>query len=88
MAKKKKGNEANQETPSEEAGREFGIALKDLETLMQTRGHDGIKELNEVYGGLSGLGQRLKSNLITGKPLARPLAACRHKSPLRRSVRR
>ncbi|CAF0924356.1 unnamed protein product [Adineta ricciae] len=66
MAKKKKDNQENNDTLSEEAGREFGIKLKQLETLMQTRGHDGIKELNEAYGGLSGLGQRLKSNLITG----------------------
>jgi hypothetical protein len=67
MAKKKKADPGNQETPSEEAGREFGVSLKELETLMQTRGHDGVKELNEVHGGLSGLGQRLKTNLITGK---------------------
>lgn len=52
---------------AEEAGREFGISLKELENLMQTRGHDGIRELNETYGGLSGMGQKLKTNLITGK---------------------
>jgi hypothetical protein len=67
MAKKKKTTDENNVNLSEEAGREFGISLKELETLMQTRGHDGVKEINEIHGGLSGLGQKLKTNLITGK---------------------
>ncbi|CAF0795587.1 unnamed protein product [Adineta steineri] len=66
MAKKRKADQANLDALSEEAGREFGISLKDLKTLMQTRGHDGVRELNEIHGGLSGIGQRLKTNLITG----------------------
>ncbi len=67
MAKKKKNTQENNDISVEEAGKQFGISLKNLETLMQTRGHDGIKELNEIHGGLSGLGQKLKTNLITGK---------------------
>jgi Ca2+ transporting ATPase len=67
MAKKKKGTADPNAVSAEEAGREFGISLKELETLMQTRGHEGVKEVNETYGGLSGLGQKLKTNLISGK---------------------
>jgi len=69
MAKKKKSIPDNNALSAEQAGREFGISLKELETLMQTRGHEGVKEVNETYGGLSGLGQKLKTNLITGKNL-------------------
>lgn len=67
MAKKKKSVADPNAISAEEAGREYGISLQELETLMQTRGHDGVKELNETYGGLSGLGQKLKTNLITGR---------------------
>ena len=69
MAKKKKSTAAQDEllAATAAAGREFGISLKELEVLMQTRGQEGIKELNDTYGGLSGLGQKLKTNLITGK---------------------
>ena len=67
MAKKKKSTADPNAVSAIDAGREFGISLKELETLMQTRGHEGIRELNELYGGLSGLGQKLKTNLITGK---------------------
>jgi hypothetical protein len=67
MAKKKKGTNGPNDVSAEEAGREFGISLKELEGLMQTRGQDGIRELNETYDGLSGLGQKLKTNLITGQ---------------------
>ena len=77
MAKKKKGAAAAAADANAlsaiEAGREFGIALKELETLMQTRGQDGVKDLNENYGGLSGLGQKLKTNLITGNHHHPPL---------------
>jgi len=70
MAKKKKSaNSATAETNnlnSEEASREFSISLKELEVLMQTRGQDGMKILNETYGGLTGLGQKLKTNLASG----------------------
>jgi hypothetical protein len=67
MAKKKKSAIDQNIRSAEEAGREFGISLKDLETLMQTRGHEGIEQLKDVYGGLSGLEQKLKTNLINGK---------------------
>ncbi|CAF3451705.1 unnamed protein product [Rotaria sp. Silwood1] len=66
MAKKKKTTTGHNNITAEEAGREFGVSVRELEKLMQTRGHDGVIELNEIYGGLSGLGQKLKTNLITG----------------------
>ncbi len=66
MAKKKGNTAENNDVSAAEAAKQFDISLKDLETLMQTRGHDGIKELNEVHGGLSGLGQKLKTNLVAG----------------------
>jgi len=68
MAKKKKNTQENNDISSEEASRQFGVSLKDLKTLMQTRGIDGIRELNDIHGGLSGLGQKLKTNLIHGLP--------------------
>ena len=67
MAKKKKNTVDDNAVSTQEAAREFGISLKDLTTLMQTRGHEGINDLNEKFAGLSGMGQRLKTNLITGK---------------------
>jgi len=67
MSKKKKTTGHDEDDLAAiSAGREFGISLKELETLMQTRGHEGVRELNEIYGGLSGLGQKLKTNLVTG----------------------
>ena len=67
MAKKKKPSSSPNDLSAEQASHEFGITLKELETLMQTRGHEGIKQIDETYGGLGGLGQKLKTNLITGK---------------------
>ncbi|CAF1068097.1 unnamed protein product [Rotaria sp. Silwood1] len=66
MAKKKKITHGANDISPEEARREFGISYDELEKLMQTRGHEGILKLNESYGGLAGLGQKLKTNLITG----------------------
>ncbi|CAF2551092.1 unnamed protein product [Rotaria sp. Silwood2] len=66
MAKKKKPTHGPNDISPEEARQEFGITYDDLEKLMQTRGHEGILKLNESYGGLSGLGQKLKTNLISG----------------------
>ena len=65
MAKKKKTTQDNN-ISFEQAAQQFGISLKDLERLMQTRGSDGITELNDIHGGLSGMGQKLKTNLING----------------------
>jgi len=45
---------------------EFGVSRQDLECLMQIHNHDGIKELNETFGGLDGLEKKLQTNLITG----------------------
>ncbi|CAF3879115.1 unnamed protein product [Adineta steineri] len=66
MAKKKKATDGHDDQSAAAAAREFGITYKELEVLMQTRGHEGVKEINDTYGGLSGLGQKLKTNLITG----------------------
>ncbi|CAF1073719.1 unnamed protein product [Adineta ricciae] len=66
MAKKRKSNAGQDEISPLAASQEFGISLKELQGLMQTRGHEGVRDLNDNYGGLSGLGQKLKTNLITG----------------------
>lgn len=70
MAKKKKATTDDDARLAEEARREFGISLKELQNLMQTRGREGVEELNSTYGGLTGLGQKLKTNLIAGKSIA------------------
>lgn len=67
MAKKKKSPTEDNNQLIEEARREYGVSLKELQNLMQTRGREAAEELNSTYGGLSGLGQKLKTNLITGK---------------------
>ncbi|CAF1387663.1 unnamed protein product, partial [Rotaria sordida] len=65
MATKKKSTNDHNDS-SEGARHAFGISIQELETLMRTRGHEGVKELNETYGGLNGIGQKLKTNLING----------------------
>ena len=45
---------------------EFDVSRQDLEFLMQTHHHDGLKELHETFGGLPSLEKRLQTNLITG----------------------
>ena len=67
MAKKKKATHVANDISPEQARQEFGISLDGLKSLMQTRGHDGMIQLNETFGGLSGLGEKLKTNLINGK---------------------
>ena len=44
----------------------FDISRQDLELLMQIHNPDGIKELNETFGGLYGIGKKLRTNFITG----------------------
>ncbi|CAF1314828.1 unnamed protein product [Rotaria sordida] len=66
MAEGRKTTNDHNDSSSEDARRGFGISIQELETLMQTRGHEGIKELNETYGGLNGIEQKLKTNLING----------------------
>ncbi|CAF1399532.1 unnamed protein product [Rotaria sordida] len=65
MATKKKSTDDHNDS-SEDARHAFGISIQELETLMRTRGHEGVKELNETYGGLNGIGRKLKTNLING----------------------
>jgi hypothetical protein len=67
MRTKKKSNAGHDDLSGEAAGHEFGISIEELETLMQRRGDESIQELNETYGGLSGLEQKLKTNLINGE---------------------
>ncbi|CAF4247155.1 unnamed protein product, partial [Rotaria sordida] len=50
MATKKKSTDDHSDS-SEDARHAFGISIQELETLMRTRGHEGVKELNETYGG-------------------------------------
>ncbi|CAF4357310.1 unnamed protein product, partial [Rotaria sordida] len=65
MATKKKSTDDNSDS-SEDARHAFGISVQELETLIRTRGHEGAKQLNETYGGLNGIGRKLKTNLING----------------------
>jgi hypothetical protein len=64
MGTKKKSTGGHNDLSAEEAGRKFEISIGELKRLMETR---GVKELNERYGGLSGIEQKLKTNLINGK---------------------
>lgn len=66
MSKKTKSGTDSTALTSIQAERQFGITLKELENLMQTRGSDGVKQLQEVFGGINGLEQKLKTNSITG----------------------
>ncbi|CAF1501898.1 unnamed protein product, partial [Rotaria sordida] len=66
MTKEKKCTTVDNDFSSEDARHRFGISIQELEKLMQTRGHEGIKQLNDIYDGLSGIEQKLKTNLITG----------------------
>ncbi|CAF1428840.1 unnamed protein product [Rotaria sordida] len=63
------GEEFNRRIRSTPHGKDachrFGISIQELEKLMHTRGHEGIKQLNETYDGLSGIEQKLKTNLMT-----------------------
>ncbi|CAF3421639.1 unnamed protein product [Rotaria sp. Silwood2] len=65
MAKKKESSAGRYNVSGEEVAREFDISLPELDELIKTRGPDGIRKLNEMYGGLNGLEQKLKTNLIT-----------------------
>ncbi|CAF4323628.1 unnamed protein product, partial [Rotaria sordida] len=65
MTKEKKFTTVDNDFSSEEARRQFGISIQELEKLMQTRGHEGIKQLNDIYDGFNGIEQKLKTNLIT-----------------------
>ncbi|CAF4333724.1 unnamed protein product, partial [Rotaria sordida] len=65
MTKEKKSTTIDNDFSSEDACHRFGISIQELEKLMQTRGHEGIKQLNDIYDGLSGIEQKLKTNLIT-----------------------
>lgn len=67
MAKQKKSSARYSKVSADAAGCEFRISVRELELLMQTRGHEGIRELNDSFGGLNGLEEKLKTNLITGK---------------------
>ncbi|CAF4356944.1 unnamed protein product, partial [Rotaria sordida] len=65
MTKEKKSTTVDNDFSSEDARHRFGISIQELEKLMQTRGHEGVKQLNDIYDRLSGIEQKLKTNLIT-----------------------
>ena len=71
MPKKEKPTQENNDILPEEADQEFGISLNCIKELMETRGHDGIIMVNASLGGLAGLAEKLKTNLITGINLKR-----------------
>ncbi len=48
---------------------DFGCTLKDLRSLMELRGTDGLQRIQECYGDVQGLCSRLKSSPIEGKSL-------------------
>uniref|UniRef100_A0AAY4BXN4 Calcium-transporting ATPase n=1 Tax=Denticeps clupeoides TaxID=299321 RepID=A0AAY4BXN4_9TELE len=45
---------------------DFGCTLKDLRSLMELRGPEGLQKIQESYGGLHGLCARLKTSPIDG----------------------
>uniref|UniRef100_A0A9J8DEG1 Calcium-transporting ATPase n=1 Tax=Cyprinus carpio carpio TaxID=630221 RepID=A0A9J8DEG1_CYPCA len=45
---------------------EFGCTLKELRSLMELRGTDGLQRIQECYGDVQGLCSRLKSSPIDG----------------------
>lgn len=45
---------------------EFGCSLKELRSLMELRGAEGIHKIQESYGDVNGLCNRLKSSPIDG----------------------
>uniref|UniRef100_A0A8C4QVL3 Calcium-transporting ATPase n=1 Tax=Eptatretus burgeri TaxID=7764 RepID=A0A8C4QVL3_EPTBU len=44
----------------------FGCSTKDLRCLMELRGAEGLQRLNEYYGGINGLCERLKTSPTEG----------------------
>lgn len=46
---------------------DFGCTLKELRSLMELRGTDGIQRIQECYGDVQGLCSRLKSSPVDGK---------------------
>uniref|UniRef100_UPI00358F9F25 plasma membrane calcium-transporting ATPase 2-like isoform X2 n=1 Tax=Myxine glutinosa TaxID=7769 RepID=UPI00358F9F25 len=44
----------------------FGCSTKDLRCLMELRGGEGLQRLNEYYGGIHGLCERLKTSPTEG----------------------
>ncbi|KAG5267389.1 hypothetical protein AALO_G00221190 [Alosa alosa] len=47
-------------------GGDFGVTLKDLRSLMELRGTEGLTKIQENYGDVNGLCTRLKSSPIEG----------------------
>lgn len=45
---------------------DFGCSLKDLRSLMELRGAEGIHKVEESYGDVNGLCSRLKTSPIDG----------------------
>ena len=45
----------------------FEVTISDLQRLMENRGPASVKYLNERYGGIQGLCQKLKTSTHDGK---------------------
>lgn len=48
-------------------GGDFGCSLKDLRTLMELRGAEGITKIEETYGDVNTLCSRLKTSPVDGR---------------------
>uniref|UniRef100_A0A673JFZ9 Calcium-transporting ATPase n=1 Tax=Sinocyclocheilus rhinocerous TaxID=307959 RepID=A0A673JFZ9_9TELE len=47
---------------------EFGCSLKELRSLMELRGAEGLHKIQETYGDVNGLCNRLKTSPVDGSP--------------------
>lgn len=45
---------------------EFGCSLKELRSLMELRGAEGLHKIQESYGDVNGLCSRLKTSPVDG----------------------
>ncbi|KAJ8387026.1 hypothetical protein AAFF_G00162030 [Aldrovandia affinis] len=59
-------------------GGQFGCSVMDLRSLMELRGPEGLRKLQETYGGTQALCSRLRTSPVEGKPgPGRPARALR-----------
>lgn len=49
---------------------DFGCSLKELRSLMELRGPEGLERIQETYGDVQGLCSRLKTSPVDGKCMA------------------
>ncbi|CAF1067728.1 unnamed protein product, partial [Didymodactylos carnosus] len=65
-SKKSKSTAADSLQLTADAQKEYKITLQELELLMQTRGREGMEILQNAHGGIQGVGEKLKTNIISG----------------------